>query len=71
MRERCTGALDDTTYQAAQAELDIASKALETNTSEGKSTFVLALKRLRGLIADIADLATKIATLIATAKGLS
>jgi adenosylhomocysteine nucleosidase len=71
VRERSTGMLDDTTYQAAQAELDIASKALEANTPEGTSTFVLALKRLRGLIADIADLATKIAALIAAAKGLS
>jgi adenosylhomocysteine nucleosidase len=71
MRERSTGALDDTTYQAAQEQLDIASKALKASTPEATSTFVLALKRLRGLIADIADLATKIAALIAAAKGLS
>jgi adenosylhomocysteine nucleosidase len=71
IRERCTGTLDDDTYEAAQTELDTASKALEADTPERKVTFVLALKRLRGLIADVADLATKIAGLIAAAKGLS
>ncbi|HEV7949150.1 MAG TPA: 5'-methylthioadenosine/S-adenosylhomocysteine nucleosidase [Glaciihabitans sp.] len=70
-RERSHGTLDDATYKAAQTELDIASKALHADTPEDKSTFVLALKRLRGLIADVADLATKIAALIAAAKGLS
>jgi adenosylhomocysteine nucleosidase len=71
VREHSTGRLDDETYEAAQAELDVASEALKSNTREGKGTFVLALKRLRGLIADVADLATKIAMLIAAAKGLS
>jgi adenosylhomocysteine nucleosidase len=71
MRERSTGTVDDATYQAAQSELDIASKALDDNTSEGKTSFVLALKRLHGLISDVASLAAKIATLIAAAKGLS
>jgi nucleoside phosphorylase len=70
-RERTAGSLDDDTYNAAQAELDIASTALDSTTSERTSTFVLALKRLRGLIADVADLAAKIAALIAAAKGLS
>jgi adenosylhomocysteine nucleosidase len=71
MREHSTGKLDDATYKAAQAELDIAHKALESKTPEGKGTFVLALKRLRGLIADVADLATKIAMLISAARGLT
>ena len=70
-RERSNGKLDDATFTAAEAELDIAKEALETNTPEGKNTFVLALKRLRGLIADVAELAARIATLIVTVKGLS
>jgi len=70
IRERSIGKLDEDTYDAAQAELDIASEALAADTPEGKSRFFLALKRLRGLIADVADLATKIASLIAAAKGL-
>jgi len=31
----------------------------------------VALKKLRGLVADVADLAAKVATIIAVAKGLS
>jgi hypothetical protein len=69
--ERLAGKVDDATYVAAEAELDIASEALDANTPESKNVFLLALKRLRGLIADVADLATKIATLIIAAKGLS
>ncbi|MDA8368732.1 MAG: 5'-methylthioadenosine/S-adenosylhomocysteine nucleosidase [Nocardiopsaceae bacterium] len=71
MRERFAGRLDESTYAAAQAELDTASKALEADTEEGRSTFVLALKRLRGLIGDVAELAAKVATFIVAAQGLS
>lgn len=70
MRERSAGNLDDATYEAAQAELDIASKAMATDTPEDKGRIVLALKRLRGLIADVADLAAKITALIVVASGL-
>jgi adenosylhomocysteine nucleosidase len=67
---RSAGSLDDDTFDAARAEVDIASHALASDTPNGKRTFVLALKRLRGLIADVADLAAKIAALISVAKGL-
>lgn len=70
-REHATGKVDETTYVAAEAELDIASEALETNSPEGKSKVILALKRLRGLIADVTELAARIATVIAAVKGLS
>jgi len=70
IRERSIGNLDEATYEAAHAELDIASEALDADTPEGKSRLFLALKRLRGLIADVADLAAKIVSLIAAAKGL-
>lgn len=71
LRERSAGRLDETTYEAAQAELDVADKALREGTPEGTSTFMLALKRLRGLIADVAELMAKVGALIAAAKGLS
>ena len=71
IRERSIGNLDEATYEAAHAELDIASEALDADTPEGKSRLFLALKRLRGLIADVADLAAKIVSLITAAKGLS
>jgi hypothetical protein len=70
-REHATGKVDDLTYEAAEAELDTAGRALEENTPAGKSKFVLALKRLRGLIADVAELAVKVGTVIAAVKGLT
>nr|WP_285490381.1 5'-methylthioadenosine/S-adenosylhomocysteine nucleosidase [Amycolatopsis taiwanensis] len=70
-RERSAGTIDDETYEAAQTELDIARKALAEKTPEGNSKFVLALKRLRGLVADVASVMTQIATLITAVKGLS
>lgn len=70
-RSRSTGSIDDATYNAATAELDIASKALEDNTPERRNKVVLALKRLRGLIEDVSELATKIGAVIAAAQGLS
>ena len=70
-REHITGKVDDATYEAAEAELDIAGKALEENTPESKNKVVLALKRLRGLIFDVAELAVKVATVLAAVKGLS
>lgn len=70
-RERTTGNIDDETYEAASQELDIARKALVEETPEGNSAFVLALKRLRGLVADIAGLTAQVAALITAVKGLS
>lgn len=70
-RERAAGKIDDATYDAARAELDIADRALKANTSDSRRTLVLAMRRLWGLIVDIADLATKITAVIAAVKSLS
>ncbi len=70
-RARSRGTLDTVTYVAAQDELDLAAKALAENTPDGKSRFVLALKRLRGLIVEAADVATKVAALITAVNGVS
>jgi hypothetical protein len=70
-RERSTGRIDAPTYEAAQAELETATEALAQDTPEGRSKFVVALKKLHGLIADVTDLATRIALLLTMAKGLS
>lgn len=70
-RARSTGTVDSSTYEAAQDELDLASKALEENTPEGTGRFVLALKRLRGLIAEAAEVASKVAALIIAVNSLS
>lgn len=71
MRKRSAGDLDEVTYEAARAELDIADKALAERTPEGQSRLVTALKKLRGLIEETAELAAKVAALITAAKGLS
>jgi len=68
--ERSAGRIDEPTYEAARAELDTAADALAADTPEGRNRFVLALKRLRGLIADLTDLATRVANLLVTVKDL-
>ena len=64
------GDLDDPTYAAAQAELDVATKALDEPAAGSTSKLITALKRLRGLISDVTDLAAKLATIISAVRGL-
>ncbi|MEV0402204.1 5'-methylthioadenosine/S-adenosylhomocysteine nucleosidase [Actinoallomurus sp. NPDC050550] len=68
---RAAGHLDEDTYTAAEAELTEADDALKANTPQSRGRLVLALKKLRGLIGDVADLAAEVATIITLAKGLS
>ena len=70
IREHSSGSIDSTTYEAARTELETASKALASDTSDGRNAFVLALKRLRGIVADVTELVTRIVALLAIAKGL-
>ncbi|MEU9832646.1 5'-methylthioadenosine/S-adenosylhomocysteine nucleosidase [Streptosporangium sp. NPDC048047] len=70
-RARDAGHLDDDTYTAAEAELAVADKALETDTPQSRGTLTLALKKLRGLIGDVAELAAELAIIIGLAQGLS
>lgn len=70
-RARAGGHLDDDTYTAAEAELTVADKALESDTPQSRGTLTLALKKLRGLIGDVAELAAELAIIIGLAQGLS
>ncbi|WP_150250387.1 5'-methylthioadenosine/S-adenosylhomocysteine nucleosidase family protein [Nocardiopsis deserti] len=70
-RERSAGRIDEDTHEAASAEIDIAGKGIEEGTPESRKSSVLALKRLRGLLGDLASLAAQVATLITAVKGLS
>ncbi|MUL41951.1 5'-methylthioadenosine/S-adenosylhomocysteine nucleosidase [Streptomonospora sp. PA3] len=70
-REHAAGNLRDDEFAAAQAELDTAGKALEGDAPQATSTLVLALKRLRGLVGDLAEPAAKVAAFLAAAQGLS
>lgn len=65
------GQLDEATYTAAETELNCASDCLKEDAAPSRSILVVTLKRLRGLVADVAELAAKVAAIIAAAKGLS
>jgi adenosylhomocysteine nucleosidase len=65
------GQLDDDTYKAAEAELDEATDCAATETPASRSRLVVVLKRLRGLVADIAELATRLSAVIVAVKEVS
>jgi 8-oxo-dGTP diphosphatase len=68
---RTAGQLDEDTYQAAQAELAAASETLLTTTPQDMGAVTLALKKVRGLVAEVAILAAEVGTIIALVQGLS
>ena len=68
---RREGRLDEDTYQAAEAELEVAANSLATSTGQNKSRLMVALKKLWGLIADVTDLAAKLAAIMTAVKGMS
>lgn len=68
---RRAGLLDEGTYQTAQAELNVVTRSLSPRSEQNHSRLMLALKKLRGLIADVADLAAKVAAIITAAKAMS
>ncbi|MEU4369230.1 5'-methylthioadenosine/S-adenosylhomocysteine nucleosidase [Micromonospora chersina] len=65
------GRLDEETYAAAESELDAAGECLREDNPGSRSALMVTLKRLRGLVADVAELAARVAAIIAVAKGLS
>jgi adenosylhomocysteine nucleosidase len=67
-KARIAGHLDEDTYEAAEAELSTADEALRAK-APGK--VVLALKKLGGLVADLASLAAEVATIITLVRALS
>ena len=65
------GKLDEHTYAAAEIELATTTGCLKEDTPQSRTALLVALKRLRGLVADVAELATRLAAIIAVAQGLS
>lgn len=65
------GQLDEATYAAAETELNVLGDCLREDTPESKSALTVTLKKLRGLVADVSELATRLAAIIAMAKVLS
>lgn len=58
------GRLDDDTYKAAGSELDEAHHLAADGTPRNRSALVVALKRLRGLVADVAEPAIRLGALL-------
>ncbi|MFM9607846.1 5'-methylthioadenosine/S-adenosylhomocysteine nucleosidase family protein [Streptomyces niveiscabiei] len=70
-RHHAEGAPDDDTYQEALAELGFARRAAKENTPESSKSATMALKRLRGLIAEFPELVARLAPLVVAAGDLS
>ncbi|MQY04557.1 5'-methylthioadenosine/S-adenosylhomocysteine nucleosidase family protein [Actinomadura macrotermitis] len=68
---RAADHLDEETYQAAQAELAAARETLRTTTPQDIGAVTLALKKVRGLVGDVAVLAAEVASVIALVQGLT
>ncbi|MEU6606563.1 5'-methylthioadenosine/S-adenosylhomocysteine nucleosidase [Streptomyces shenzhenensis] len=70
-RHHTEGAFDDDTYREALAELGFARRAARENTPESPKRATMALKRLRGLIAEFPELVARLAPLVVAAGDLS
>ncbi|MBY8870503.1 5'-methylthioadenosine/S-adenosylhomocysteine nucleosidase [Micromonospora sp. PLK6-60] len=68
---RLDGHLDEETYAAAESELDTATECLPASEPDKKGALLVTLKRLRGLVADVAELAARLAAIIAVVRGMS
>ncbi|QFQ98141.1 5'-methylthioadenosine/S-adenosylhomocysteine nucleosidase [Streptomyces phaeolivaceus] len=70
-RHHADGAPDDDTYREALAELGFARRAARESTPESSKRATMALKRLRGLIAEFPELVSRLAPLVVAAGDLS
>ncbi|MFE4048729.1 purine phosphorylase [Streptomyces sp. YIM B13518] len=71
MRHHAEGALDDDTYREARAELGVARRAAGENTPDASKRATMALKRLRGLVAEFPELVARLAPLVVAAGDVS
>ncbi|MFI0797176.1 purine phosphorylase [Micromonospora rubida] len=72
LKQACLdGRLDEETYAAAEAELDAATGCLRDGSAANGGGFLMSLKRLRGLVADVSELAARLAMIIAAARGIA
>ncbi|MEV4816166.1 5'-methylthioadenosine/S-adenosylhomocysteine nucleosidase [Micromonospora tulbaghiae] len=65
------GDVDPATYRAAEQELDAAAADVPPANDEARSRATTALRKLRGLLLDWTDLATRVAGLMAALRALS
>jgi hypothetical protein len=62
------GRLDEDTYEAAVNELRMADDFLVAPDEKRRSRFILAMRRLKGLVDDVADLVAKVAAIMQAAR---
>jgi hypothetical protein len=67
---RRAGALDEETYAAAEIELREAERHAAAGGEKGQGRLLIALRKLRAVVEDVAELGTKITSLIAAVRGL-
>ncbi|GAA3473629.1 5'-methylthioadenosine/S-adenosylhomocysteine nucleosidase family protein [Nonomuraea roseola] len=70
-RARTVGTIDEDTFAAAEEELSIVTESLSTDTEQGKNRAMIALRRLRGLLMDLAELAPMVTSVITAIRGAS
>ncbi|QKW51644.1 5'-methylthioadenosine/S-adenosylhomocysteine nucleosidase [Streptomyces buecherae] len=70
-RHHAEGTLDVDTYREALAELGLARQAAREGTPESAKKATMALKRLRGLVAEFPSLVAMLAPLVVAAGALS
>ncbi|GGT06782.1 hypothetical protein GCM10010156_75200 [Planobispora rosea] len=69
-RARKAQEVDEETFTAAEAEITVAAESLSESTEQGRSKAVIALKKLRGLLAEVAELAAHVSAVIAAIRGV-
>ncbi|MGW0195427.1 5'-methylthioadenosine/S-adenosylhomocysteine nucleosidase family protein [Nonomuraea sp. NPDC003201] len=69
-RARKAQEVDEDTFTAAEQEIAVAAESLSESTEAGRSKAVIALKKLRGLLADVAELAAHVSAVIAAIRGV-
>ncbi|MBE1589308.1 hypothetical protein ACFPOI_35915 [Nonomuraea angiospora] len=70
-RSVASGALEAEVHEAAEAELAEVDAYLRRGGQERHGKMVLALKKVRGLLGDVADLASIAAVVLAVGQGLN
>ncbi|MFF5230730.1 purine phosphorylase [Dactylosporangium sp. NPDC000521] len=68
---RRDGRLDDATTAAAEAELNTADDCIDDGAVRNRNSLLVALKRLLGLVTDVAELATRLPAVIGAVRDLT
>ncbi len=68
-RARKDHEVDEVTFAAATEEITVAAESLSERTEHGRSKALIALKKLLGLLADVASLTAQVSAIIAALRG--